>query len=89
MSNRTGNIGVGEGRVSSDGLGILIGDLIAILLFPLTELLLFIFLLPRALFESLNTYINYPRLLTYLVLPIIRMHCCFIKMIGEGTSSFA
>ena len=55
MSSRTRCIGVGEGRVTGDGLGILIGDLIALLLFTLTELPLFIFLLPRALFESLNT----------------------------------
>jgi len=55
MSSRTRSIGVGESRVTGDSLGNLIGEIIALLLFTLNELLLFIFLFLRALFKSLNT----------------------------------
>lgn len=58
MSSRTRSIGVGESGVTGDSLGSLIGDVIALLLFTLIELLLLIFLLLRALFNSLNTNNN-------------------------------
>jgi hypothetical protein len=55
MSSRTRSIGVGESGVTGGSLGSLIGDVTALLLFTLTELLLIIFLFIRALFNSLNT----------------------------------
>ena len=50
MSSRTRSIGVGEGGVTGDGLGSLIGYIIT--------LLLFVFLFARGRFDSLNTNVK-------------------------------